>query len=90
MLSGAYRGLQDSGAVVMEALLLEKIASVRPCSHCHPVPPMPPPQASYYVRWAAARYASVVFPFSHTLSRFVCIVAVGDRCACRSSVAIIN
>ena len=79
MLSGAYRGLRDSGAVVMEALLLEKIASVRPPTHCHPVPPMPPPQASSHARWAAARYASVVFPFSDTLSRYVCIMAVGDR-----------
>ncbi|KAL5487417.1 hypothetical protein EMCRGX_G020012 [Ephydatia muelleri] len=61
MLSGAYRGLRDSGAVVMEALLLEKIAS-----------------ASSHARWAAARYASVVFPFSDTLSRYVCIMAVGD------------
>ena len=28
MLSRAYQGLQDSGAVLMEALLLEKISSV--------------------------------------------------------------
>lgn len=33
------------------------------------------------VRLAAAQCASVVFPFHHTPSRFVCMLASGDRWA---------
>ena len=87
MLSRAYQGLQDSGALVMEAMLLEKISSVhklyRSFSYlCHKNAALPLPQASSHVRCTAACYASVVFPFSHTPSRFISIIAVGDKLVC--------
>lgn len=62
MLSFAYQGLQDPGSV----LLMEALMQEKIFS------------ASSRVRWVAAHYASTVFPFSHTLSRYVSIVAVGD------------
>ena len=71
---------------------VSRIAAAIYCIHIshhstHPLPSHTPslphthihPQPIPRVRLAAVHYGSVVFPFNHIPSRFVCIIGAGDR-----------